>query len=76
MKISVCSVYCERCPKFVKGQCSGCSANPVCKIPQCAERKKVEFCFDCKEFPCKLHYYRAETYKQWLDFLKSDDVVG
>lgn len=75
-KISVCGVYCEKCPKYIKKHCSGCGPNPVCTIPQCAQKKKVKFCFDCKVFPCKLHYRRAKMYAEWLDFLKSDEIVG
>jgi hypothetical protein len=73
-KVGVCGIYCEKCPKFLKGQCSGCGENPVCKMPGCAKKKGVEFCFECPEFPCPLNYEFFS--KSWLDFLKSDKVVG
>jgi hypothetical protein len=46
-------------------QCNGCRANngfchgltilgidPNCKTFKCVKEKKVEFCFECNEFPC------------------------
>jgi len=80
MKTGVCGIFCERCPKFIKNQCSGCAPNPYCKLPACAEKKGVEMCFDCKEFPCKLCYEffgrDKKLWISWLDFLKSDKNVG
>lgn len=73
-KVGVCGIYCEKCPKFLKGQCSSCGENPVCKMPDCAKKKGVELCFECPEFPCPLNYKFFQ--KSWLDFLKSDNVVG
>jgi hypothetical protein len=48
-----------------KFQCRGCRANnghcdgltilgidPECKTFQCVQQKKVEFCYECNEFPC------------------------
>ena len=38
-----------------KGFCPGLpilGINPNCKMYQCIQEKKVEFCFECDEFPC------------------------
>jgi hypothetical protein len=59
MKIGVCGIACEICPKMVKKQCpageNGCQAreNKFCRICNCAFQKGVRFCFECKEFPCE-----------------------
>lgn len=74
LEISVCGFCCSKCPKYLKKHCSGCRENDVCKIPECAKKKKVNLCFECKEFPCKLSYKFFQ--KSWLDFLKSDKIVG
>jgi len=76
VKISVCGLVCERCPKFLKGHCSGCGPNDFCPFPACAEEKGVEICFDCRDFPCEKHYKHKLFSEEWLDFIKSDEVVG
>lgn len=60
MKISVCGIACQKCPKMQKALCpngiSGCipALTGPCKIKHCAFHKKVRTCFECKEFPCSL----------------------
>ena len=59
MKIGVCGIACEKCPRMMKGACpsgeGGCrpKINPFCKISTCAYNKKVSLCFECPEFPCE-----------------------
>ncbi len=59
MKIGVCGIACEKCPRMVKGTCpggpSGCipKENPFCAIASCAFKKGVGFCFECVDFPCE-----------------------
>jgi hypothetical protein len=58
MKIGVCGIACEKCPRMVRGACpngdKGCVAreNKFCKICSCAHGKGVALCFECPEFPC------------------------
>ena len=58
MKISVCGIACEKCPRMQKGICpngnEGCTPKLTgpCKIKHCAVEKKVRYCFECDEFPC------------------------
>ncbi len=60
MQISVCGIACEKCPRMQKGICpngiEGCTPKLTgpCKIKHCAVKKKVRYCFECKEFPCDL----------------------
>ena len=59
MKISVCGIACEKCPRMTKGQCpngaAGCQPreNKFCQIATCAFQKGVRLCFECAEFPCE-----------------------
>jgi hypothetical protein len=59
MKIGVCGIACEVCPRMVRGLCpngeAGClpRENKMCQIATCAFRKGVDLCFRCPEFPCE-----------------------
>ena len=42
---------------FSEGECSGCRNEKCklfknCKVRECAEKKGVDFCFQCSDFPC------------------------
>jgi len=59
MRIAVCGIACEKCPRMVKGICpngeKGCEPRETkfCKVASCAFKKGVAICFECSEFPCK-----------------------
>jgi hypothetical protein len=59
MKIAVCGIACEKCPRMAQGKCpsgeKGCvqKENKFCKIATCAFEKKVRLCFECASFPCE-----------------------
>jgi hypothetical protein len=59
MKIGVCGIACEKCPRMATSKCPsgdvGCTPkdNKFCKTATCAFRKDVRLCFECKEFPCE-----------------------
>ena len=59
MRIGVCGVACEACPRRTEGKCpngdQGCVAreNKFCVICSCAYAKGVKLCFQCPEFPCE-----------------------
>ena len=59
MKIGVCGIACEKCPRMVAKTCpnypQGCTPkeNKFCKIASCAFEKGRRLCFDCAEFPCE-----------------------
>ena len=74
--VGVCGVCCSECPKYKRGECSGCGPNPVCGLPQCAEQMGVKICFECQKFPCKRFFERGPFKKDWLEFIGSDEVVG
>ncbi len=59
MRIGVCGIACERCPRMVQGRCphgqEGCRPkdNPFCRISTCAHRRGIRLCFECPDFPCE-----------------------
>lgn len=71
-KIGVCGIACFKCPRFVRKACPGCRPNEFCPLPECAQDKGVELCFECKEFPCKLSYEKGPIVKELLDFFKKE----
>jgi hypothetical protein len=60
MKVGVCGIACEKCPRMTRGTCpngkSGCRPreNKFCQICNCAHQKGVALCFECEAFPCEL----------------------
>lgn len=60
-ELAPCGVFCGACPSFEKS-CHGCSSQMKqkrkskwsCKLRSCCYSvKKINFCFECDEFPCK-----------------------
>jgi hypothetical protein len=49
-----------------------------CAFFECAQTKNVECCFQCKKFPCKIHYDPKEAVytKQALDMWKKLQKTG
>jgi hypothetical protein len=60
MKIGVCGIGCEKCPRRAQAKCpngpAGCTpkGNEFCRIATCAFRKGASLCFECPEFPCEV----------------------
>ena len=59
---SVCGLNCGLCPRFHtigKSRCPGCAGegfsdvHPACGVLSCCQRKNMEYCFLCNEYPCK-----------------------
>ena len=59
---SACGLNCGLCPRFYTvgtSRCPGCAGDgfsdvhPACGILSCCQRKGLEYCFLCDEFPCK-----------------------
>ena len=59
---SACGLNCGLCPRHYtagKSRCPGCAGegfsevHPACGILSCCQRKSIEYCFQCDEFPCK-----------------------
>jgi len=61
-QFSACGLNCGLCPRYhTKGtsRCPGCAGegfsevHPPCGILSCCQRKGLEYCFACDEYPCK-----------------------
>ena len=59
---SVCGLNCGLCPRYHsdgKSKCPGCAGegfslvHPPCGLLSCCQRKGIEYCFQCEEYPCK-----------------------
>jgi hypothetical protein len=60
-EFAACGLNCGLCPRYyTKGasRCPGCAAkgffevHPSCGILSCCQRKGIEYCFECSEYPC------------------------
>lgn len=50
-----CGFYCGCCPSFTAGQCSGCQKahqRGDCFTRDCTEKRSLDFCPQCADFPC------------------------
>ena len=59
---SACGLNCGLCPRYYtdgSSRCPGCGGENFlethcsCSILPCCERRNIEYCFECDEFPCK-----------------------
>ena len=59
---SACGLNCGLCPRFHTAgtsKCPGCGGegflkvHPICGVLSCCQRKGLEYCFLCPEYPCK-----------------------
>ena len=60
-RFSPCGLNCGLCPRYYtvgKSRCPGCAGagfsavHPTCGILSCCQRKDIEYCFQCDEYPC------------------------
>ena len=68
-QFSVCGLNCGLCSRYYtvgSSRCPGCAGerfsevHPPCGILSCCQRKGLEYCFECDDFPCK-------KYDSWGD---------
>ncbi|MEM4576725.1 MAG: hypothetical protein QW701_04600 [Candidatus Nezhaarchaeales archaeon] len=53
---SYCGIVCSFCKAFVNGDCGGCDRHTeACEYAKCCLNRSVKCCFECSEFPCRLH---------------------
>ena len=71
---SACGLNCGLCPRYhTKGpsKCPGCAGvgfsqvHPPCGILSCAEKRGLEYCFLCEDFPCN-KYDNADLYDSFI----------
>lgn len=56
---------------FSRVKCQGCRNDEcklftACKVKQCAKDHSVDFCFQCREFPCDKHGFDKHLEKRWI----------
>ena len=92
MKISLlaapCGLYCGECLGFQRRTCKGCRSGKgeclkyrgICKIFECClNEKKLDFCYQCNQFPCKKFkdfFETKEWYEEVTNNLKRIEKIG
>lgn len=55
---------------FSEPDCDGCRQGtckyPNCGVVQCYPQKKVDFCFQCDEFPCEKTNFDPHLKQRWI----------
>lgn len=71
---SACGLNCGLCPRHYtagSSKCPGCAGkgftavHPPCGVLSCCQRKGIEYCFSCKEYPCK-KYDGADLFDSFI----------
>jgi len=69
-QFAACGLNCGLCPRYYtvgSSRCPGCAGagfsevHPPCGVLSCCQRKGLEYCFECDEFPCKKYDSADET---------------
>lgn len=68
-----CGIFCGGCPRYNSGKKNSCSgAESHCKERKCksiyvccVEKKGLEYCHQCKAFPCSRFKKFSESWKQY-----------
>ena len=65
IEIGKCGLACEICKNYNNG-CLGCikenNDKQLCVIYKCANKKDIQYCLQCEEFPCKLILGISKSY--------------
>jgi Protein of unknown function (DUF3795) len=73
-QFSACGLNCGLCPRYYtsgSSKCPGCAGDgflkvhPSCGILSCTQRKGVEYCSLCDEYPCE-KYIGADFYDSFI----------
>jgi len=56
---------------FAKGTCCGCRSDNVqcpldCHAKTCTKERKMDFCFECNEFPCD-EQFQGKLRERWIE---------
>lgn len=75
--IGKCGFYCPSCPTYQRGKCKGCmisNKEGECFTRDCVINKKLNYCGECKNFPCHTILEKDKVTlldKKWLKFQKN-----
>lgn len=71
---SACGLNCGLCPRHHTdggSKCPGCAGegfsakHPSCGVLSCSQRRGLEYCFECSDYPCK-KYDGADNYDSFI----------
>lgn len=80
--IGKCGLFCGVCKLHIISKCKGCSdfyvkSETKCLYYECVEKKGINSCGNCQEFPCLDHYGSRAIYtKQKLLDWKKREIKG
>lgn len=65
---------------FSKGKCPGCryTDKPECQcsINTCSKKNKINFCFECKKYPCNPTTFNESIKKKWKENNDKMNSIG
>ncbi|MGE5484322.1 MAG: DUF3795 domain-containing protein [Ignavibacteriales bacterium] len=65
---------------LANGDCVGCRKGmcrlPGCGVAECHRVKKVDFCHECDEFPCKRTNFDPHLEKRWIAMNQRMKEIG
>lgn len=66
---------------FASGSCKGCRKERCehyahCGVRSCYQKKKVDFCFQCDEFPCTKTHFDEHLHKRWIKLNRRIREIG
>jgi hypothetical protein len=60
--------------------CTGCRKGtclyPNCGVVECYQEKRVDFCFQCDEFPCERSNFDPDLKRRWIQMNNRMKEVG
>ena len=62
----------ENCPGCRRGSC----IYSDCGVKDCYKKKKVDFCFQCDEFPCEKSNFDEHLKRRWIQINKRMKEIG
>ena len=69
-EVPCCGIFCGNCPNYIRDENKYFGAESYCKKRKCGiykcciEKKKHNFCFQCKKFPYNKFKKFAETWQK------------
>lgn len=65
---------------FAQGRCTGCHTGQClhggCRVGGCARSRKVDFCFECPDFPCAESGLEEPLRSRWIDMNRRMAEIG
>ena len=65
---------------FSNENCNGCRKGtciyPDCRVKDCYKEKKVDFCFQCDEFPCEKTNFDPHLKRRWIQMNNRMKEIG